>query len=341
MSLNRKKRIIVLTSIIVILSAIVSFACSPTPSTPALTVPPPPPLPPIERPPPIRVWEGITVETVCLKAELSFPQIEGEIPEPIDDTAREILTRLGLNVVSNDAPYDATLTLSLSGEAFSANYIGAGKCYTGGKVEGHMSLTAEGQVPLTFRIYKTQRTAYSITDILADKRRNPEDFPFIVLWFEPLVGGLAQLWGPQALVWSLDLAGPTWRSAIDIEPTGEVVTALIYALGHESYKLRYKAALLLGAFAFAPEAEKAIPFLVLNLDDENYDAKLASIGALEAFGQKAMSTVPSLIPLLEIIDRDVIDHIQREEVGDALEAITGQDYGEDAALWRQWWDEYQ
>jgi hypothetical protein len=255
-----------------------------------------------------------------------------------DDTTREILTRLGLSVVSDDSPCDATLTLNLNCEAFAARYTRVGTFYGGGQVKGQLILASAGQVPCTFPI-----SGYSpLPDYIsseAEERPNPWDFPFENLTFEPIVNGLYSIWGPQVLVWSMDLTPPgeyiSWEERFDvIGPVEEVVTALIYALQHESRGLRINAARLLAGFA--PEAEKAIPFLTLSLNDP--DVIDSCIFALEVFGPKAMSAVPELI---NIIDDDEIHPHEQNSAIDALVAITGQDYGKDVSSWQQWWDDQQ
>jgi hypothetical protein len=60
--------------------------------------------------------------------------------------------------------------------------------------------------------------------------------------------------------------------------------------------------------------------------------------ALEAAGPKAISAVPDLIDILSIFHTDPMFG---GSVSQALEAITGQDFGKDPEAWRTWWQEQQ
>ena len=202
-----------------------------------------------------------------------------------------------------------------------------------------MSLTAEGKTPLTFPIFGEEPVPAIVTKTYAKNHHHPEDYFFKGLWFKPLVDGLTQIWGPQTLVWALDLSPGSVNLRREIDDTGpvdEVVTALIYALQHESRRLRVGAVHQLAGFA--PEAEEAIPFLVTFLKSEGSSVGKAAAFALKTYGQKAMIVVPALI---NIIADDQIQGSVRVLAVEVLVAITGQAFGGDVALWRQWWDEQQ
>jgi hypothetical protein len=60
--------------------------------------------------------------------------------------------------------------------------------------------------------------------------------------------------------------------------------------------------------------------------------------ALEAAGPRAMSEVPDLIKLLSMVHTDpALGGV----VSQVLEAITGQDFGNDPEAWRTWWETQQ
>jgi hypothetical protein len=309
--------------------------------TPTVT-PSPTPLPEKKVPPPVRVWEGVTVRTICLEAAHTFPQIVGEIPEPIDETTREILAWLGLQVVTNGSDCDATLTLTLNGHAYKARYsignIGGSEYYTGGKVDGQMRLTTDGQAPWVFPIAGSRPISGGISQEECERLYEPRGFPFKELWLESLVDGLVQVWGPQVLVRALseenvhsELSAHSLmsRKLVAVGPEDEVVIALIYALGDESRMLRRRAAFLL--MEFAPQGEAAIPFLAQALNDEDGVTQGFADIALGRFGPEAIDVVPVLIQMAE-------EGKQTWRVISVLKDITGQDLGQDPALWRQWWE---
>lgn len=74
---------------------------------------------PIPRPtpPPLQAagWEGVTVHTICVEVEQSYPEIEAEFSEPIAEEARIILARVGLETAAGEGVCEATLAITLTG----------------------------------------------------------------------------------------------------------------------------------------------------------------------------------------------------------------------------------
>jgi hypothetical protein len=331
--------LLVFLCLILVGSPVIILITAPPPTATSQPTPTPTPFPE-KGPPTIRGWEEGKVESVCLKAELSFPQIIGKIPEPIDETTRKILTRLGLQVVANGSPCEATLTLTLSGEAFKAYYVPGGTCYTGGKVDGQIQLTSDGQPPLNFPITANKPVPESIWVDWCQARRQPVDYPFKDLWFEPLTDDLSRIWGPQVLVYVLDEdVDQHWQTSVSrrlsmIGPENEIVFALIYALEDEDENLREGAVRQIGEFA--PRAEEAIPFVTMALDDEDWEVRMCAAEALGKFGLKAKDTLPALIQTLNDSDSNV-GYVAHE----ALKQITGEDFGYDTSAWQRWWEKQQ
>lgn len=213
------------------------------------------------------------VETICLEVQQSYPDIEEEVSEPIAETVRDILAGLGLQVVSEGTPCDATLTFALTGEALSAFYgpVPPDRCYTGAEVNGQMTLTMPGRAPLTLPISERKRPTQGLITDCPTKVHAPFDW----VWPRPVLDGLASLWPPPQV--------------------------FVQALGDEDWDVRRAAALALRDIG--PDAKEAVPALIQALGDEGSGGRL-----------------PTAL---------------------ALEAITGQDFGEDAERWQQWWEEQE
>ncbi len=109
------------------------------------------------------------------------------------------------------------------------------------------------------------------------------------------------------------------------------VPALIGVLQDVDTGVRFMAAQALGNIG--PEAVEAAPFLILLIEDENPGVRGAAIRALGEIGPGAVEAVPALIQVLGAED----DTLHRD-AADSLGEITGQDFGEDAAAWQQWWE---
>ena len=111
----------------------------------------------------------------------------------------------------------------------------------------------------------------------------------------------------------------------------QAVPALTQSLHHSDSYTRYEGALALRKFG--PKAAAAVPDLIAEIDDESQQAGSAAVDALGAIGPEAKAAIPRLIKLLE--NEDWYYH---SNAANALKSITGQNFGEDATAWRQWWE---
>jgi|GEM_PF-3196745 len=149
------------------------------------------------------------------------------------------------------------------------------------------------------------------------------------------------MYGPaaaQAVPALLEVANdndPSVRHAV-ITALGDIgdsqaVPALIEAFHHSDLVTRIGAVEAL--IKLGPKAAPAVPDLIDAIDDEFEQIGWSALEALGAIGPEARAAVPVLIEQLENEDR-----LFRSNAVDALKKITGQDFGEDAAAWRQWWE---
>ncbi len=122
--------------------------------------------------------------------------------------------------------------------------------------------------------------------------------------------------------------------ALGIMGDSQAVPALTTALHHSDDYARFMAAEALEQMG--PDAAPAVPDLIEVLDDEFDQVGWSAVDALGAIGPEAWEATPFLIELLE--NEDWEPHFV---VANALESITGQDFGEDPAAWRQWWQSQQ
>lgn len=112
----------------------------------------------------------------------------------------------------------------------------------------------------------------------------------------------------------------------------EAIPALIRLSNHKVDDVRALAIRALGHIAVSDPEEEVVPVLLRALADEDLYVRRSAAYALGKLGPKAMAAVPALIQVLEEKEAGV-----EQEVLDALKAITGQDFGFDAAHWKQWW----
>jgi hypothetical protein len=323
-------------------------SCKPAlvPEPTSIPLPTPTPLPE-KMPPPLRIWEGITIKTTCLESKLTLSQNKVVSLDPIGETVRNILVNMGMQVVDQGATCDATLSLITQVEPINGFYIPGGTCYTGGNLNLTISLFATGQEAYEKVISVEQPVAETVSANWCEEHKQPEDFleqrTFTEMWSEPFLDILADLWGPQAIAWTLDQLVTGWPNFVSkklkaIGPTDEIVQALIYALQAESDDLRKYAAMMIEDFT--PEAEEAIPFLAqaVKNDINKQSVAWAEMSALERFYLRAKESAPVLI---EVLGTESIDSRTRKSAHRTLVAITGQEFGMNPQEWLQWWESEQ
>ncbi|MDP2949743.1 MAG: HEAT repeat domain-containing protein [Chloroflexota bacterium] len=277
---------------------------------------------------------GQGVQTLCLGVQQSYPEIEEEFFLPIAETLQRILVGLGVQVVAEGTPCDATLTIALIGNPLGTAYGSRYFCYTGAEVDGQMTLTTPGSAPLTVPIDEREPMMSGVIYSCPSKT----EAPFHIVWRKAVLDALANLSPPHEVFVQALSDEDYWvrfyaaRALGEIGPEEGVVPALIQALGDEERAVRENAAWSLGKIG--REAVDAVPALAQALGDEHQWVREAAACALRDIGPEAVEAVPALIQALE--DEDLpVGHPAAE----ALEAITGQDFGEDADRWRQWWEE--
>jgi HEAT repeat protein len=68
------------------------------------------------------------------------------------------------------------------------------------------------------------------------------------------------------------------------------------------------------------------------LVDDDWQVRAAAATEVEVIGARAAQAVPVLIQMLA-----AECWVERRAAADALEAITGQDFGLDVLTWQRWW----
>lgn len=218
--------------------------------------------------------------------------------EPVAEEVERILGNMGIDVVRRARDCQATLAIDVTGEALSSNYLGQGTCYTGAAVTGEMRLAAPGQAPLAVEL--DQRRGPPARSAVCPSQ--PRGAPFDLVWIPAILRGLVQLWGPQVVevtLWDRD------------ETVANASRDLIPELGAE-----------------------VVPFVLQSVRVDPGDRGcLTSYPLKRTLAEVGMDAVPALIEGLEEGDACMGTYAH-----DVLVAITGQDFGKDAAAWRDWWE---
>ena len=146
-------------------------------------------------PPPLQAdgWEGVIVDHLCLKVEQSYPQIEDEFSQPIAETVKRDLERIGMQVVDEEEPCVYTLSFAVTLVARSAWYMPTGSLYTGAEATGRMELASKGRPTLNVSV--SQNLAPPSTT--RNRPTLPQNAPFHRVWRPAILDGLYKLWGMQ------------------------------------------------------------------------------------------------------------------------------------------------
>ena len=245
-------------------------------------------------------WQGARLQTLCLEVRQSFPEIAPGFTLPVEPALRRLLPRLGIRVAASGEECDGALSVKLQGQALAADYV----CILG-KACGHCFTGARvgGELTLT----RPDRTPWVRTveagiappSSISDCPKVAKEAPLDSVWPRAVLDGLVELWGTPALA---------------------------AAIGDQETTVRKGAVRLL-----ATQGKEGIPILVLALRDKSADVRARAADALGSQGALAGEAVPALVEVLDDGDRPV-----RLAAASALQAITGQGFGQDQGTWRKW-----
>ena len=288
-------------------------------------------------PTPVRVsqegWEDVRIHSLCLEIDQSFTNLPNQAPEEMAPYLAERLGSFGVIIVPEGSPCDTTMVVSITLEAIDSEYehaLSARVCYAGSRSEGEISLLREGLPPITVQFSEFDAPPMKIIECNED----PENTDFGGSWKPALDQGIARLWGSELLFNALDgdidwLQNHAFTELPDMVSPDGLIPALILALEDENYSARYHALNALGAYG--RKAKQAVPAMVNCLDDENSSVRYACRNALARIGEDAMEAVPALIDALS-------DSELQASTIKTLQAITGENFGEDQDAWQAWWE---
>jgi len=181
---------------------------SPAPtSTPVPSLSPTPTIPAITSP----GWEGVTLSTLCLAVWDHYPQSVGaySLTDEITAATVGLLSRLGIQTVPQGEPCEAELTILLSFRAVGTRYSGGSVLYTGARTNGQLTLSAPERELLVVPVNSMVLLQVD-SDSSGRQPASPSDAPYESVWREPVLAGLAQIWGDDVL--RVGLGGDGWEA---------------------------------------------------------------------------------------------------------------------------------
>jgi hypothetical protein len=272
------------------------------------------PVPSVTRPTPMPLLVEDTdlpvVHTLCLEIDIDYPQLTEPPSLAIEDTAIILLETSGMRVLDAGEDCEATLSLSLTGQAESDRYTssqwtGTRECWTGVSLVGEASLATETETLTTFPVTAIKEPAAATMTC-----HTIEEAPWYFAWPRAMLETLYMLWGPDILLPVISVTDSTIRTS------------------DETWLIEAATELL----AQAEPTEQIVQALILLLESDQFLDRMHAAEALGAIGAE-----PGVIPaLIEALD-DSMQSV-RDRVLQALISVTGQNFGMDAAQWQAWWD---
>ena len=322
--------------IVLILALMLLSGCNAAAETPASEVAAQPPTLTAAEPTPSPDPLG-EVKSISLEIQQEFQQLPEGVPLPIEEVVQRTLAQVGVQVVDQGQPSDATLTFNLMFNPLAAEIktgLGTVTCYNGAEVTGQMTLSLPDQPPIVEPIQNVN----PVETMFLIGCPTIAEAPYAEIWPRAVLEPLVKIWDHALLLKAIEDEDPAIRKqAVSLladhqpEPP-EAVEGLLKALQDQDVDVFLYAATALGQ----RKETAAVPFLITALKNE--EKRFYAIIALRDLGPGAIDAVPGLIQVLE--DEGVIDW-QKREAQDTLKVITGQDLGEDPIAWKEWWQKQQ
>jgi hypothetical protein len=258
---------------------------------------------------------GKTIQSVCLEVKQGIDPRDGvPIPAGLRDEVAQLLRVNGMRATDNSAECDARLEITLFQEAIAGNYSGE-YCYTGSHAQGKMVLTTSDGTSDEADIEGGFSPPFVVTSCPKDRTNAPLKLAVSKALFE----GFSQIWGYEFLANVIRRA--------DVPPIHRNMAA-DYCDDQSMH-----------------DRVLVVPCLIATAQ-EMVSRQGTALNDLAFLEHDALTAVPALIEMLEtpLKPTPTVSAFYphpgdvKEQAAEALKAITGQDFGTDAAQWQAWWD---
>lgn len=253
----------------------------------------------------VKPWDNYQVNSICLINDSVFP---GMNSYDLEKFIKDILTSIGINIITSENTCDAVMNINVRGKALSRNYVPGGRLFTGADIEGTISLTTQGKSDIELKLDIHEPPPAAATWFNDNPPTSPTDIDFEDYWKEPVTEYLIDIWGPRINIW-LDsmtcLSNEEVCYEIEEEFGNPIINEdLIYALNYRG----------------TCQARCACMSIL------NYFKETQNIEELNQF-------IPALIHGLQV-EKGSFD----ECAIDVLQTISGEtEIGDDPDSWIAWW----
>ncbi|MGD2124434.1 MAG: HEAT repeat domain-containing protein [Desulfobacteraceae bacterium] len=268
------------------------------------------------------------IQTVHLRVEQTYSNVEEDIVLPIEEMLSDLLSGREVEVVAEDESCDATLTISLKGKPRKATFTKPRKMtfYEAAVVNGVARLSMEGYASKKVDLSGSKH--YYSTTYYPHSNTDPRK-PLIYAAKNALVKMLIELWGPSILlvVWQ-DRSYYGVNKAIDeiVDEPANIVPVILQALKRDNVYTRRSAIHALDEFTrthkYNVPGKREYKIVKMSLDvrqavlrdlgsvveaikDEDERVSGTAMRILERFGQEAKQAIPALHEALKSDNKDV------------------------------------
>ncbi len=314
--------------------------------------------------PPISIWNNKIIDNLSLKVSISAPQLkesQSEYESKYYDLIKNTLEKIGINVVPQNTKQNTTLKMNATVKALSSNYTNFGTLYSGYRIKGDISLTSDGEIPITLSI-KNEKPCeqwLSLTEKSAQQMKNPRQqlnigSPEKFIW-----DFLYKVWGLSPVVW-LDIKNNSFSKDLGKDFKGELSNALVNNIIRgcysDNFSIRESAINYFLHNRLYEDHTIAIPIILYNIKREeflhgNFPVSKKSPGGtgsllnyqivtlLSFMGQDAIEATPNFIQYAELRNKvyNPAKEPERQNYIRILKQITGQDFNDDFESWIEWW----
>jgi hypothetical protein len=265
-------------------------------------------------------WTGANVADICLDVSFSCPQVDPPFSLPIEPIIGELLEGMGLKVTTAGGVCDATLTITLAGDAYTRSYTDSQNekvsCYTGASVEGTISLSSDSYPTIEQAVSNSYSPQF--TTFCPDEPSSGASWRDA--WMPAVAGSIFELWGSSAAGSGL---------MMDNNLMQEQAAAWLAKQEPED---------MLGA----------LPALISALETSAGEARAQVAGTIAKIGPPAKDAFPTLLEILEHameLDKESPVSVNMSIYGYAVETaiasiagITRANAPDDVRFWQLWWE---
>lgn len=253
------------------------------------------------------------IPTVKLHVKQNYTNVEEDIKLPLTDMLSELFEKINVEVIPENEPSDAVLTIILKGRPSKATFTEPKRTiYEAATVNGTASLAMKGFASKKVKLYGAKN--YYSTNYYPHSNTDPKK-PLIYASSRAFSKMLIDLWGPPVLLSITIGVNHELDEIIKEKDAPRFVPVLFQALQSDNPAVRQSAVLMLDEFTRTKQFHvkgsrepkivpmssnmrdavlKDLDLLVKAVKNDNKEVSIKAMDILSRFGQEATVAIPVL-----------------------------------------------